>query len=510
MKPSSDLYSLIHALSSTEKNYIKKYAGVYSKSKHNYYKLLEAIHKQEEYDEKALLIKFRKESFVKHFAVTKNQLMELILKLLRQFHQKNSIHATINAAIENARLLYERGLFSLGSKQVDKAYTLAEEHHAHSKMQEILNLKRIHIVQFQSYSWLDDVEEMLASKENLCNAEIEYIYYGKIYYKLLFLIRQNVVFRRKNQQKILDEILPNGELRTPRYKGHFYTQERYLYIQYLYSALKEEFAESMKTCVQIIDLWEASPKLIQKEPDGYLVALNTYSINAHRLKDWLSIDYIRPKLDLINQQSIKVEALVFENKMLWTFNSYIELKRYDELIEMLPEIEKNLARLQHNLNKVRHVIITMSISYLHLLVGAHDKALEYVDLTLDLKLKDLRLDLQLSIDMMFFFIHYKLGNVIFLDSALKNYRRKIKKKGLMYELEDLQLRYLLKLCAAVDKSKEHALLASFQQELQALIDENPRLTIILDSYLNLEAWIESVKQNCTMKEILERTLPISN
>jgi hypothetical protein len=507
MKSSSDLYSLIHALSSTEKNYIKKYAGIYSKNKHSYYKLLEAIHKQEEYDEKALLIKFRKESFVKHFAVTKNQLMELILKLLRQFHQKNSIHATINATIENGRLLYERGLFDLGNKQLDKAYTLAEEYNTYSKMQEILGLKHSYIIQFQAYDWQDDVEKILTIKKTLYNAQIEYIYYTKIYDKLLFISKKNIVFRRKDQQETLNKILPNGELIAPQHKNHFYTQERYLSIKHLYFSLKEEFVKSMEVSAQMIDLWEAFPKIIQSEPAGYLVTLNTYTINAHRLKDWLSIDYIRPKLNYIDQKSVKMQALVFENLMLWVFNSYIELKRYDELILMLPEIEKSLARLQPNLHKVRQVIITMSIAYLHLLIGAHNKALKYVDLTLNLKLKDLRLDIQLSIDMMSFFIHYKLGNVIFLDSALKNYRRKINKKGLMYELEDLQLRYLLKLCAAVDKSKEYTLLVSFQQELQSLIDENPRLTIILDSYLNLEAWIESVKQNCTMKEILERTLP---
>lgn len=506
MKPSNDLYSLIHTLSSTEKNYIKKYAKVYSKSKNNYYKLLEAISKQEEYDEKALLIKFRKESFVKHFAVTKNQLMELILKLLRQFHQKSSIDATINSVIENGRLLYERGLFPLGSKQIDKAYALAKEHNARLKMQEILDLKRNYIIQFQSYNWLDDIKEILTVKETLCNAEVEYIYYDKIYCRLLFLMKQNIVFRRKSQQKILDEILPNGELRAPFFMN-FHNQERYLYVKYFYFSLKEFFVQSMETCVQIIDLWEAYPKLIQTKPDGYLVALNTFMINAHRLKNWLAIDYIRPKLDLIPQPSTKVEALVFENLMLWTFNSYIELKRYNELILMLPNIEQSLSNLEQHLNKIRRVIITMSIAYLHLVAGVYDKALEYIDRALNLKLKDLRLDIQLSINMMFFFIHYNLGNIIFLDSALKNYRRKIKKKGLMYELEDLQLRYLLKLCAAVDKSKEQELLISFNQQLQLLIDENPRLTIILDSYLDIEVWIRSIQQNCTMKDIFEKTPP---
>jgi hypothetical protein len=509
MKPSSDLYALIHALSSTEKNYIKKYAGVYSKNKNNYYKLLEAIYKQDEYDEKALLIKFRKESFVKHFAVTKNQLMELILKLLRQFHQKNSIHATINAATENARLLYERGLSTLAFKQLDKAQKLAEEHHIYSYSEEVLDLKRHFITQMQAYDWREEIEVLLQEKETILEAELEYVSYARTYYQLLFLMRENFVLRTEEETNKIEAILPNGELAEPKYPNYFYSQLFYLNNKNAYSVLHKDTAQAISIMRDIITLWEKHPKLIQSEPERYMAALNNYAISLVKNNEPLDLEYLNNKTDLINQDKPRTEALVFESSMLWRITNTASEREYDQLILLVEEIESTLPRLKDNIQEVRYFMLTRYTAYFHFMWGNYHQALKQLETTLALKQLDLRQDLQMFSNMLYLFIHYHLGNNVFLYNAIKNYRRKIKKKGLLYDLEDFQLRLLSKLCNVPDKTMLQKQLDAFQKELKVMTEKNPTVVLIMQQHLNLNEWIESLRQNCTVIDFLKKNPPKS-
>lgn len=507
MKPSSDLYSLIHTLSSTEKNYIKKYAGVYSKNKHNYSKLLEAIHKQEEYDEKALLIKFRKESFVKHFAVTKNQLMVLILKLLRQFHQKNSIHATINAAIENARLLYERGLSVLTFKQLDKAYKLAKKYHVYLKVEEVLNLKYHYTIQMQAHNWQEEIKGLLEEKEGLLRAEIEHISYIKTYYALSFLQRKNYVIRNQEDINQVDVILPNGQLDIPKYPTHFYNQLHYLNNKNIYFTLKKDTNQAFLTIKKIVALWEKYPKLIQIEPERYMAALNNYANNNLNHNSSIDLEFLMPKTKLLRQDTLRQEALVFENSTLWKLSTFGTQGKYDKLIPLVKEIEINLVRLKGGIQEIRYFMFIRYIANFNFALGNFQKSLVYTEKSLTLRQTALREDLQMFSNMLYLFIHYQLGNHVFLYNTLKNYRRKIKKKGVLYDFEDFQLRLLAKLCNVVDKAALQKQLHIFQKELTSMVEKNPSLRFLMQQHLSLYEWMESIRDNCTIIDILQEKPP---
>ena len=79
----NDLHNLIKSLNANEKRYVSIYINRFSASKNNYSKLYQFIEKQEFYEENELIKKLRKEPFVKHLAVTKHYLFELILEAMR-------------------------------------------------------------------------------------------------------------------------------------------------------------------------------------------------------------------------------------------------------------------------------------------------------------------------------------------------------------------------------------------------------------------------------------------
>ena len=107
MKPSNDLFRLIKSLDKNEKGYFKKNAQGVSKGKDkNYLLLFDAIDAQEEYNEDALLKKFRTQAFSKHFSVAKNFLFELILKSQRSYRANSSKFMRLNALMKNEEELF--------------------------------------------------------------------------------------------------------------------------------------------------------------------------------------------------------------------------------------------------------------------------------------------------------------------------------------------------------------------------------------------------------------------
>lgn len=503
MKASHDLHLLIQSLSSAERSYIKKYAAVYGKKKHNYYKLLEEIYKQEEYDEKALLLKFRKESFVKHFAVTKNQLLELILKLLRQFQEKSSIYAAIYAATENARLLYNRGVKNLAFKQLDKAQKIAEEHHLYAHSEEILQLKIHFIVQSKTHDWREEVKAEIAERERMLQAQLEYLAYSKIYAQLSFLFRQNYLLRTEKQEQEVETILPNGNLTPPQHPNYFYSQLFYWNAFTAYHNLLKNYDKAMVGRKAIIALWEQHPPLIQLEPERYMAALNNYTNTLISSKQSIDLEYLEEKVSLIKQDKPRLEALVFENSMLWKTTATAALGQYDELMLLKEEIERTLPRLKNNIQEVRYFLFVIHMVYVDFVWGKYHQSLEHLEAAMQLKPLQLRQDVQMFLNFLQLFIHYHLGNTLFLHDAVKNYHRKIKKKGLLQDLESFQLRLLRKLCKVVDKAMLDKTLTDFQEELAVMVQENESLTFLMKQHINLGDWMEAVKQECTIIDILK-------
>ena len=500
MKPSNDLHQLIHSLSSSEKSYIKKYTAVSSNSKNNFSKLLDAIYKQEVYDEEQLLKKFRRENFVKHFAVTKKQLYDLILKLLAQYNKDQNSTAIINTAIENAIMLYERNLHTQSMKLLDKAYKMAQDHVDYLKMEEILDHKRHFIGQLKAHDWREDIDQLLEEKATLAKAELEHIEYARIYYKVLFFIRKERNVRREERFDELNQIIPNGTLEAPKHK-HFYSQLHYFNVKNIYAYATQDFKEAKYYMEQIIRLWEEHPLLLERELERYVAALNNYVVACTAFGDYNSIPYSIDKALPLKIKQPRLRAVVFQNVFTWRYVYYNATARYDELAAILPEMEQTLERLKDSLNEVRYLLSVYGVGSYYFILGDYDKALDLFETIISNKSVELRADMQMSVQFMAFWAHYTLGNHLFLENALTNYRRKIRKKEALYDFEALVLHYLLKLTKVANKQEQQILLQQFLEEYNNLIGSSPALKAFSRD-IELDTWIKATQQNCFIKDIL--------
>lgn len=129
MKPKEDLFQLIQSLSKSEKGYFKKYAGVHVRGNgaNHYLKLFDVISGMEEYDESIVRKKMADTPVLAYLPTAKNQLFQLILKVLRAYREDNYLSIRLKDQLDHIEFLFERGLFVQCENLVQRAMKMAEQ-----------------------------------------------------------------------------------------------------------------------------------------------------------------------------------------------------------------------------------------------------------------------------------------------------------------------------------------------------------------------------------------------
>ena len=126
--PSTDLFDLIHTLTSPERAYFKRFAVLHKRASDNtYLKLFDAILQQESYDEAALKEQFKGEKLSRYFPRAKSYLYDKILEAMSLFHAEASMSIQLKRRINSARFLYSKKLFHQALKMAQQIKKDAEE-----------------------------------------------------------------------------------------------------------------------------------------------------------------------------------------------------------------------------------------------------------------------------------------------------------------------------------------------------------------------------------------------
>lgn len=122
---SDTLFQLIHSLEKAEKRHFKLYIKRSSaKEDLKIVQLFDALDKMEEYDESLLLKKLP--SITKpQLANLKNHLYKQVLASLRLLKATNTIDLQLTENLDNARILYNKGLKGQALRILEKAKELA-------------------------------------------------------------------------------------------------------------------------------------------------------------------------------------------------------------------------------------------------------------------------------------------------------------------------------------------------------------------------------------------------
>jgi hypothetical protein len=501
MKTTDTLFRLVKSLNKNEKGYFKRHVNIHGASRDmkKYIMLFNAVDTLNVYDEIKIKRKFSKEKFVKQLHVTKNYLIKLILKSLRNY-ETSSVNSIITS-IHDVEIFVAKGLFKQALAKLEKTKKAADDYGHYPLSLELLQIKKKIYMIMRSVDTIENLSGI--------NREIEKtirLYNNKRAYET---IMEKTMALELKYGKVMPSGISDkyGEISTqpvmqnennalsPTAKALYYGVK----IAYCYRF--NDIKNYYKHTVRYIDLLKANPKLYEEKKATYISALYSLGLALRMLKKYDDLRILLDEMRLFSEKhwtklnvTDKCTFFQLQNSLTcyyWiTTGNFKEAKSFVE--KLLPEfkiVEKNISR-----DYLHFFFFFFSITYFG--CGDYQEAIRYIYKILNEQRNAfVRQDLKIYSFILLLIIHYELRNYNISKYLLRSYKS-LKFSGLQRTIIDflaLQLYHT---------SSEKEAMKLFQQ-FKSIILSHPDYTSSKE-YFDFISWIDSKLQKKSFQEVTQK------
>ncbi|MDZ4751882.1 MAG: hypothetical protein SGI87_09730 [Flavobacteriales bacterium] len=448
-KASDNLHRLIKSLSKAEKRYFKVFSSRHViGDKNNYQVLFDAIDKQDEYDEPALMKKFKNKSLIHRFSISKNRLYAAILKSLDSFHSNSSSEAQLHRQLHWVEILYQKSLYDQGLKQLHSAKKLAEKHEKYTILAEIAKWEKL-LIEKDNYESLD-----AKGIQDLHRQDIVLSHHMSTYNEL-WNIKSHIFLMLYTQGKVRSEdelkkylSIMDG-LAAGVNSGKASSENIYL-LNHIYSAYHfglGEYPECYPYLLKNLKLIESKPHLFDEEPNIYLSVLTNAIYVGMRLNKW---DESQKYLDKLRKLPLKLQGRVNEDLEIRMFTIiksteltlYTQSGLFEEGLKIIPEIEEGLFKYEDHISSVRKAHFFFNIAVIYFGLEKYHEALKWINQLLNNVEIDKSRDIHCMAQILNMVIHLELGNKSLLPFALRSAQRFLETRKKVYRFETIMLQFI--------------------------------------------------------------------
>ncbi|MGB0931712.1 MAG: hypothetical protein ACPGVB_13095, partial [Chitinophagales bacterium] len=298
---------------------------------------------------------------------------------------------------------------------------------------------------------------------------------------------------------LADSLLQNSEDATSNLsKMHFFN------INALCHETIGDLESSCESREYLVELFESNQDLINRSFVNYLVSLNNLLHNYNELRDYNRffevLEKIKNAAKNTKRQLTQVEELlVFRSTTAMVFNALVKNGRFEEALEMIPDIEVGFEKFGNKLNEAFRYPFYYFFGYVHFAVKNYEECLVYLehfihnnDLTFNRELFRFGRILHLI-------AHYELDNWELLPSIIRSTQRYLSQFQQLYVSEKVLLNFLKK----TPYANEREAFLELEEELEKML-ENPRFQKELEHFDYL-TWVRSrIEESDFVKVYLER------
>lgn len=504
MKPSSELFDLIHSLNQTEKRYFKVYAAKNASEQSIYLRLFDAIDAQQKYDEQEIRSRFKNEQFTRQLHVAKNYLYSIILKSLTAYHAKTSINAQVLDMLRSVEVLYEKGFYKQCEKLLSKVKKLCRDYE-----------KRILYAQCCEWearlasrkSEVNHVSRITEEEQASLTAKIEILEYKKKAFSIYEKILQLGVVRDKDELASFKK-----EIEAPLLKraDQLLTNEaRY----YKYSALglyasttgnkKQHYTYSKK----IFDLFELHPALKEEYPFHYIGSLNNLCNALFQLERNAEVLKLVEKLrDFCNAFTVNKWEDVYLTGLLLSHDieitAYMNTGQFHKILAVVKPVEELLKVHKLRFKKSYLLDLIYDLAYGLFIAKEYELSLTWLLKILNEPNLFIRKDVYSASRILHLLLHYELGNELLLRNIIKPTAKFLERKKRLYLPERILLRALETQIKTKDAGKRMATFQSLKTEIHQALKKPFDKRVL--NYLDIPTWIESKIQGRDMRDLLKQ------
>ena len=493
---SDHLHQLIKSLSKAEKRYFKIYSKRHTiGDKNNYLLIFEAIEKQSDYNEDAILKKFKNEAFINKFSITKTRIYDHVLKSLDAFHSNSSVNAQLKRQLHYAEILYKKSLYKQSSKQLKSARKIAYKYEKHTTLLEIFMWEKL-LIEKDNYTQTKTKElQAILDEDQLTLEKIgNYIQFWNVKSRLFQILHQQGRARSADELEKFKSIIDTALLKTEDKALYFETKYLFHHIYSAYFFAAGDYKQCYEHLGKLLLHIDSNKDQFKEEPNIYFSVLtniiyvtsqlNNYKQSFHYLEQLRALP---EALRLNSNEDLDIKLFSSTNSIELTL--YAITGQFDKGINLVPQIEEGFRLYGEKINNVRKAYIEANITILYFCKEEFNAALKWSNQLLNNADIDKTLDIFCFTQILNLLIHLELDNYRLAPYALKSAQRYLKTRNRTYQFETIMLNFIGNKLKSKTVEEDELLYLNLSEDLQKLQSDPFEKSAF--EYFNFIAWVKS-------------------
>ncbi|MBI3509550.1 MAG: hypothetical protein HY064_02730 [Bacteroidetes bacterium] len=506
-KSSDTLHKLISSLTKQEKRHFKIFAGRHTiGDQNNYVLLFDAIEKMKEYSEETLLKKFKGESLLNNFSITKSRLYETILRSLDVFHHNSSADAQLWKELHYAEILYKKTLYDQCAKRLKSVKRLAEKFEKHAALVQIHAMEKA-LAEKDSYSGMTDEDILKLQEEDKKVAEDIRAYNDlwNVKSRLFMLLNTKGRAREKHQledfRKLIDASLKDHSL-----EG-LSVNARFMY-HHTYSAYYFAIADAdncYKHLSANVSLIEKNTDIFRDEPNVYFGVLTNLIYvcqhlkkNDEALKNLEKLRALPEKLDTARNEDLEIK--LFASAYSIEITLYNTMGEFEKAMTLVPKIEGGLAKYEGRISKIREAHFCISCAVACYGAGKLQQALRWNTRVINDPAIGQNEWIYAVAQVFSLILHIELDHRDLLPYVSRNVQRYLKTRNRSYQFENVLMKFAEKISKTSNEKEMAPLFADLSEHLDKLEADHFEQTAF--EYFDFPAWAKSKVLHKPFREIV--------
>ena len=311
-----------------EKRYFRRFCGIHggmgSKHHEQLFQLIDKIEVLDSNSEANFKREIRKRQIAKNLPAAKKRLYQLILKVLRNYHQGKGLHILINEYMIDYEVLSKKGLLRQAFEALTRAEKIADDHFLLPELVRILKIKEVILNNYIENLPLNKEKAVAAIRQKSRTAIAQYIVESKL--NDLYSRYKKAHRHGSNYEEVLNECFEALQSMN-LIESDLSLRAALMYYQLVaeYHTVKEHRQEAKETYLKIINLFhnQAIQKTVFREQ--YANALYNYSVRCILASDYKEADGMMKELLLLCDPQTSLSGSRASSKD--NFKLWLQIKR---------------------------------------------------------------------------------------------------------------------------------------------------------------------------------------
>ncbi|MGX5817458.1 hypothetical protein ACWKWU_04635 [Chitinophaga lutea] len=500
------LFILIKTLTKAEKrNFQLAFNRDNTKEDVLFIQLFQALDKMKEYDEEQVLKKVP-DIKKQQLSNVKAHLYKHLLTTLRLLYKTKDPLIDLREQLDYARVLYNKGLYNQSLKVLAKAKASAKEQEEVMLYFEIVEFEKLIETRHITRS-LDNRAEELSDESRLVNEQLNNV--SKLSTLALRMYGMYLKLGHARDEKDSHMLKSFFETNLPAVQknGLSFYERTYLYQAHCwYYFILQDFVMYYRYTQKWVDLFAEYPTMKDGDVDLYIKALhNLLTAHFHTMNHEKFIEVLHEMEKFIIEKEESLNENTRTNAFVYLYtgkiNSHFLDGSFTEGLKLVAEVEEKISEHQLTVDQHRVLVFYYKIACLYFGSGDNNNAIIYLNKIIQLRIGNLRADIQCFARILHLIAHYELENYSLVEYLIKSvYHFIAKNKDLSLVMEEI-LKFLRKNMYANPK----ALRTAFK-------DLKDRLTVIAKNpyerrsylYLDIVSWLESKIEGIPVQEVIRQ------